>query len=292
MKNLDSFYKRATGLLKQYELFTTKQSREMAEMQASGRYSKSYLSAQQEKAGQARQHERQVVAERLDSLKGEFSEALDENYDLESAPISPMLQSIMNSGIQLTTKEWGQLAMNHSGNVTESRLIRDCARRNGFEIDCYTDREAAENSFSEFCRRIGLSLDDDAAGRFYSDSTAAEYDGLSRANALLEHDFSCEPVADTPEAEIRKDLDRQQSEQRAVWDDSKFLEGFSGRPVPEKTAADSLTAQEMQIAAEAAGNGEISEKIAQHAQRAVQDTMFPPKSADGSTTATEATEQP
>lgn len=288
MKNLDSFYKRATGLLKQYELFTTKQSREMAEMQASGRYSKSYLSAQQEKAGQARQHERQVVAERLDGLRAEFGGYLDEVYDPEAENISPNLIALLGSGVEFTPAEWSRMAANHRGNMMESRLLADSAKQAGYFLDCYSSREDVQNNFDEYCRRVNLSLDDDMAGRFFTDSVAAEIESLSRVNSLLQHSFDCEKIETGPDAAVSKEIAKQRQEAQAGFDDAAFRQGFTGEAPRDPRPVDGLTAQEREIAAEAAGADGITEKIAGMAKKAVQDTMFPPKSADGSTTATEA----
>jgi hypothetical protein len=243
-RNIGNIYKD----YKRQEIAFNKAYKALAE---SGDYSQKRLNNEKRQLNEKIRQERTAVAGKLNKVRNEIVSELDKKYSLDglyNSVTAERVKSYLNSGINLTPREFESLAIRYKDDIVISRLIHDTAESRGYDIDNYTPYEQAVQDLDNLIHRTQTAVDnsDNLMLSPYQkiDDCIADC-GRVYGGIVNHNNIKCLPLPKDLETAISNDNIRNAKEPTAE-ETKAFYKGFTGQEPPTalETAINGLTAQE------------------------------------------------
>jgi hypothetical protein len=224
---MEKYFREASKFYKGYFNLKGRLVNEYKEAQASGDFSKSYLKNMDTQHFNQLAEERKVITKKMAKLREEFSKDLSQKYDFEKNIVSNNFQKLLKSGIKFNDRELLEMAERHKDNLTESRILHDYAKNQGYELSNYIPYETAMLNFDNYCRLISSSLSaTDSLAMPYVNLEDCEMAGGKYCKASMIPKMEIEVIPKTLEEEIASDIKKQNE----ISEEKKeaFLIGLKG----------------------------------------------------------------
>jgi hypothetical protein len=243
---MQKYYRETLKLYKDFKGLEARLNKNFDEAKSSHNYSKQYLHNLAAENQTKIDREKKAIERRFSKVREELVNDLESRYDLETNYISPKLINLLNSGISFEPHEYSRLAERHKGNLAESRLLHDSAKKAGFSLENFISFENAMKKFDTHIDRLKKSMwAHKGSLPFYPTVEAAEMGGGQLCAEAMERSFSCYLTPHTLEEHIAHDTQEAFKKDLANADDDAFLLGFTGQKPEEPTPAGMLTEEEL-----------------------------------------------
>lgn len=208
---MEKHFRNVSKFYKGYFDYKDKLTKEYNEAQESGNYSRQYLKKMSDRHSEQLKNERSVIANKMTKIKEEFLNDLSYKYDFEkSFVVDNRLQKLLKSGIKLNERELLEIAERHKSNLTDSRILHDYAKEQGYKLSNYIPYEDVVLNFENYCRHISNSLSaTDSLAMPYLTSEECEMAGGHLYKLSTVPKMEIEPIEQTLEEIISKDVKKQ-----------------------------------------------------------------------------------
>jgi hypothetical protein len=242
--DMEKYFKETLKLYKDFKGLENRLNKEYEDALESHNYSKQYLNTMKKNNVAKIDKERKTINDRFSLVKKELTKDLESRYDVETGFISEKLVKLLQSGIQLTPREYSRLGERHKSNLAESRLLHDVAKKNGFTLENFVPFEEVLKRFDTHIERLQKSMWE-SRGQipFYTSIQEAELQSGVLCGETMKCSFECYKTPETLEQKIAHDIKAERGKEIEELDEKSFVTGFTGKE-PEESAADNILTTE------------------------------------------------